>query len=283
MTYRREQVAGLTVGIWGDLDADPRPVLAIHGITGNHQAWKAVSESYGGAIIAPDLRGRGGSHQLPGPSSIERHAEDALAILDALGVEKAIVAGHSMGGFVASVLAHRNPARVERLVLVDGGIPFPPITDDVDKVMEALLGPALSRLEVTWPDRDAVHVFWKAHPALSDWNPFIEAYADYDVGDGDTDLRSRIAADHIRADGRDMHLGRAAKDAYADLPNQPFPAVFLHAERGLLNESAALYADPAKYDDHLAVVRLPGSNHYTILFQPQYAAAVARALENGAP
>ncbi|WP_170323586.1 alpha/beta hydrolase [Cryptosporangium phraense] len=280
MTYRLEQVAGLTVGVWGEPNGTP--VLAIHGITANHQSWKAIADAYDGQIIAPDLRGRGGSWELPGPSSMERHAEDALAVLDELGVEKAIIAGHSMGGFVASVLAHRHPERVERLVLVDGGIPFPPIEDDVDRVMEAILGPALSRLEITWPDREAVHLFWKAHPALSDWNSYVEAYVDYDVGDGETDLRSRIAPEIIRADGRDMHLGQAAKDAYADLPNQPFPAVFLHAERGLLNESTSLYGDPAKYEDHIAVERLPGSNHYTILFQPQYAAAVARALTNGA-
>jgi len=283
--YRRESVAvdggELAVGIWGDPAAEAHPVIAIHGITANHQCWSAVADRYDGAIIAPDLRGRGASDHLPGRGGMAGHAEDALSVLDAYGVDRAIVVGHSMGAFVASVLAHRHPERVHRLVLVDGGVPFPPITGDVDETMESILGPALARLTLTWPDRSAVHEFWRAHPALADWNSAIEAYVDYDVGlapgEDRGDLRSRVAEPVIRADGRDMHLGAAAKDAYAALPDAPFPAVFLHAERGLLNERVSLYPNPEEFTDHVAVERLPGSNHYTILFEPRYAAAVARA------
>ncbi|GAA3392187.1 alpha/beta hydrolase [Cryptosporangium minutisporangium] len=284
--YRRVQIAvdggELTVGVWGELSPERPPVLAIHGITANHVSWTEVARHHDGAILAPDLRGRGGSRHLPGPTGMAVHAADALAVLDVFGVDQAIVVGHSMGAFVASVFAHRFPERVRRLVLVDGGVPFPPITGDVDEAMDTILGPALARLKLTWPDRTAVHDFWRAHPALADWNDVIEAYVDYDVGEDGTGLRSRIAEPIIREDGRDLHLGAAAKDAYASLPGAKFPegAVFLHAERGLLDEPTPLYPDPEQLEDHIAVQRLPGSNHYTILFAPRFAAAVARAVEN---
>ena len=45
-------------------------------------------------------------------------------MLDHLQVDQAVVVGHSMGGFVAVVLAHHHPERVRRLVLIDGGLPL---------------------------------------------------------------------------------------------------------------------------------------------------------------
>ena len=52
-------------------------------------------------LIAPDLRGRGRSNTLPGPFGMTRHADDMAAVLDFLGVPRAVVVGHSMGGFVS--------------------------------------------------------------------------------------------------------------------------------------------------------------------------------------
>jgi pimeloyl-ACP methyl ester carboxylesterase len=59
-----------------------------------------------------------------GPVLLAAHGEDLVAVLDHAGVERATVVGHSMGGFVAAVAAHRHPERVERLVLVDGSLPL---------------------------------------------------------------------------------------------------------------------------------------------------------------
>src|SRR5918998_4160417 len=76
-------------------------VVAAHGITSNHRSWGVVAAALDGdvTLVAPDLRGRGRSNGLPGPYGIERHADDVAALLDHLEVERAVVAGHSMGGF----------------------------------------------------------------------------------------------------------------------------------------------------------------------------------------
>ena len=67
--------------------------------------------------------------------------DDVVAALDHLGVEKAQIVGHSMGAFVAAVVARRHPDRVSSLLLVDGGLPLelpPGVTlDDLDRIATA--------------------------------------------------------------------------------------------------------------------------------------------------
>jgi len=260
---------GLTVAIWGEL-ADGPPVLAVHGITASSMAWASVAAALDGPVVAPDLRGRGGSAGLGGPYGMAAHAQDCVAVLDALGVDRARVAGHSMGGFVAAVLAHRHPDRVARLVLVDGGAPLPPVQGDPDE----LLGPAAQRLRMRFPNREAYRDFWRAHPAFTDWSPAIESYVDYDLTEDGDELRSRVAEEAMKADFTDLHTGAAGREAWAAVPPG---TVFLRAERGLFDEPTPLYPDP----DALAGVRVrtvPDSNHYTILFGANGVTAVADAL-----
>jgi pimeloyl-ACP methyl ester carboxylesterase len=69
-------------------------------------------------VLAPDLPGFGGE-PAPPPHSIDRYADALVALLDARGVERAVVCGLSMGGYVALALWRRHPARVRALVLAD--------------------------------------------------------------------------------------------------------------------------------------------------------------------
>jgi lipase len=270
-TVSRLSVPGgeLTVGQWGSLTDEP-PVLAIHGITANHLAWGMVAPLVPGPVVAPDLRGRGGSGTLPGPYGMAAHAADCVAVLDTLEVERAVVVGHSMGGFVAAVLAHRYPSRVARLVLVDGGAPLPPL-DGVD--IETALGPAVQRLAMRFASRAEYRDFWRKHPSFADWNPAIESYVDYDLTGGQPELRSRVNGDAVRTDFVDLHTGADPRAAYEALPPD---TVFLRAERGLFDEPTALYPDPEAIG--LTVTTVPGTNHYTILLGDTGAHAVAAAL-----
>jgi 3-oxoadipate enol-lactonase len=75
----------------------------------------------GWRFVAPDLRGFGQSD--PGgtdqPASVDDYADDVAALLDALEIDRAVVAGLSMGGYAAFALLRRQPARVSALVLAD--------------------------------------------------------------------------------------------------------------------------------------------------------------------
>ena len=102
-------------------------VVAVHGITANHRIFALLAEALPRhRLLAPDLRGRGASRSLPGPWGIDRHAEDVAGLITASAPGPVVLVGHSMGGFVAAALVRRFPDLVSGLVLVDGGLPFPP-------------------------------------------------------------------------------------------------------------------------------------------------------------
>jgi pimeloyl-ACP methyl ester carboxylesterase len=97
------------------------PLLLIHGYPSNATAWRAVAERLAGdfATIAPDMVGFGLSTRRPrGPIDGVAYADRVAALLDALEIPRAHVAGLSWGGSIAQRLAVRHPDRVERLVLV---------------------------------------------------------------------------------------------------------------------------------------------------------------------
>src|SRR5687767_554152 len=91
-------VAGgdLRVARWG---SEGPAILVLHGITASHMSWPYVARELSdeARFIAPDLRGRGGSRDLPGPYGMGAHADDCIAVLDHLGIDKAVILGHSMG------------------------------------------------------------------------------------------------------------------------------------------------------------------------------------------
>ncbi|MCC6336381.1 MAG: alpha/beta fold hydrolase [Myxococcales bacterium] len=98
-----------------------RPVLLLHGFPFTSESfWPQLGAPPSGfRLIVPDHRGFGMSEPAPGPATMEALAEDALALLDALGVPQAVVGGVSMGGYVAIALTRRDPGRVKALVLMD--------------------------------------------------------------------------------------------------------------------------------------------------------------------
>jgi pimeloyl-ACP methyl ester carboxylesterase len=97
------------------------PLLLLHGFpfTSESFAPQLVAPPPGARLIAPDLRGFGQSPAGPGTATMEDLADDALALLDTLGIGQAIVGGVSMGGYVALALLRRDPSRVAGLALLD--------------------------------------------------------------------------------------------------------------------------------------------------------------------
>ena len=105
------------------LDVDDRGVgdaiVLLHGFPLTREIWNeqadALSKTH--RVVRPDLRGMGRSTASRGPYLMEALAGDIAAALDALGIERATLVGHSLGGYVALAFARMYVERVERLAL----------------------------------------------------------------------------------------------------------------------------------------------------------------------
>jgi pimeloyl-ACP methyl ester carboxylesterase len=96
-----------------------KPLLLLHGYTDTSRSWTLVAPwLLTHRLLIPDQRGHGASGKPDCCYSLSAFAYDARLFMDALGVEKAAVAGHSMGSMVAMTLAAEHPERVTRLVLI---------------------------------------------------------------------------------------------------------------------------------------------------------------------
>ncbi len=262
-------------------------VLAAHGITGSGVSWNIVRDQLADYVtfIAPDLRGRGEAASWGPPYGMAQHAADLVALLDDREITEAVtVAGHSMGGFVAVVLAHLHPDRVKNLVLVDGGLPITPQAPDpalvdIDQILTAVIGPAIARLSMTFESREAYRDFWKAHPSFAgdQWNDYVEEYVDYDLVGAEPELRSRVSADAVKGDATDLFATSTLFDAIAALAK---PAVLLRAERGMMNDPTPLVGDALvqQYPQVKDLGFVADTNHYTIALSDHGARAIADAI-----
>jgi lipase len=274
----------LRVLLWGN---GKRVAVAVHGITASAMCWQAVARHMppDWTLAAPDLRGRGHSRELPGPFGLDRHARDVTAVLRHFG-GRPVLAGHSMGAFVALLARDAHPDLVRRLVLVDGGLPLPvPDGADTDALLDATLGPAMARLGQTFADTEAYLDFWRAHPALAGhWTPDVEAYIRYDLIGEPGQLRSRAVEEAIRADGREVLAEKPFADALSRLTK---PTPLLTAPAGLFGQPPGLLPAEliAAWQERAPALRpqtVPDTNHYTIVFEREAAAVVSQAIRAAA-
>jgi pimeloyl-ACP methyl ester carboxylesterase len=102
------------------------PLLLLHGWPQHFWCWRRVVPLLAGdfRLICPDLRGFGWSDAPGRGYDNETFATDAVALLDALGIERAGLIGHDWGGFSSFLVALRHPGRVERLLALSTPIPW---------------------------------------------------------------------------------------------------------------------------------------------------------------
>jgi pimeloyl-ACP methyl ester carboxylesterase len=102
---------------------DGPPVVLIHGMVNSSRHWEAVAlrlaERY--MVFAPDLIGHGDSATPRGDYSLGAHAASIRDLLAVIGIDRATLVGHSLGGGVAMQFFYQFPQRTERLVLVSSG------------------------------------------------------------------------------------------------------------------------------------------------------------------
>jgi pimeloyl-ACP methyl ester carboxylesterase len=233
--------------------------------------------------VAVDLRGRGQSDWPPAgfdPASpaagytMAEHAADVVGLLDALGLRRVVLVGHSFGGMLALYLAANHPQRFPRLVVLDAGIAAaaPAIRD--------LLRPMLARLGAEVPSWDAYLEAVRQLPYLRDrWEPGLERYFRSYVRIGpDGKVRQLVKPEAILAAMEGILIENwetiiaaihqpvlliNAMDPYGPAGSEPF----------LLREQAMTTVAALEYGSYLAVA----GNHITLIFGHN-ARAVAAAI-----
>lgn len=101
-------------------------MVLLHALGDDAMTWAEVTAAFADSwrVYALDLRGHGRSDH-PGFYSFELMRDDVRGFLDALGLRRATLIGHSMGGLVAYLLAEQHPHLIDRLVIEDAPVPVP--------------------------------------------------------------------------------------------------------------------------------------------------------------
>src|SRR5437868_8684676 len=99
------------------------PVVLIHGMVNSSKHWEGVARRLATdyTVIAPDLIGHGDSATPRGDYSLGAHAAVIRDLLAVIGIERATIVGHSLGGGIAMQFFYQFPQRTERLILVSSG------------------------------------------------------------------------------------------------------------------------------------------------------------------
>ena len=261
----------------------PDPVVCLHGITAQHRAFNAAARYLGPSLglVGVDLRGRGDSDKPESGYSLEAHAADVVRVLDHLGLQSAVLTGHSMGAFVALKTALLFPERVRALVLLDGGWPrveSPPreMTEEEKQDASALeegLARAFKRLDMTFESPEAYLDFWfpDQNLKMEDLPPDLADYYLYDLGEienGYNPKASRVAAEE------DSPSVSSTSPTAEEMRGVACPVALVRASQGFFPGSDPLISDEtrdvmAESLDIRTEILLEGANHYTMLW-PEY-------------
>ena len=95
------------------------PLLFLNSVAADHRMWDRVRDLLPNPTVAYDARGHGASSTVPGDATVGDFGRDALAVMDSLGLERAVLCGLSLGGIAAMWVAAQAPERVAALILAN--------------------------------------------------------------------------------------------------------------------------------------------------------------------
>jgi pimeloyl-ACP methyl ester carboxylesterase len=256
-----------------------RAVLLIHGITGTHVYLDDLARRLADAgwyAVVPDLRGRGLSEKPAHGYGIPIHADDMLGLLDALGLARAHLVGHSLGAQIALYLAAIYSERVGRIVLGDGGGAVPP---DAQQTIRS----SVNRLGTVFPSIDAyLDALRKAAPFP--WSDMWERYYRYDAQTlADGSVTSRMSRSTFDEEWAALMATRTEALA-GDVKT---PTLIVRAGQGTRgpDEGFILPAEEAEEmrqaipGSRLVVV--PDTNHYTVVLAEPFIRETLAFLSGG--
>lgn len=250
---------------WGA--SSPDCILGIHGLTANCRHMAVVSEHLaktGRYVLAYDVRGRGESSGTETPSTMRRHAEDAVKIIDSLPVQRVILAGHSMGAFIGAIAAGMTD-KIVGLILLDGGGLL--TREDAEKLI-----PALARIEKTFSGvEEYVEAVKPGYATLGLlWNRYIEAAARHEIGPWKDGLfKYKGDPERIKEDLLDI---ASSYDHQAIFSKVSCPILLVHAKGGM-GAGPSLYSEASydvtrKHAKNMEFYQTP-ANHYTMMLEHQ--------------
>lgn len=222
-----------------------RPVVCLHGVTAAGSRFRRLAEQRLGRfrVLAFDLRGHGDSEWEP-PWTFETLVGDVLETLDALGLDRVALVGHSLGGRLILELAELAPERLERAALLDPAIQLLPHV--------ALDQAEGQRREVVYASLD------EAVQERLTWNPAAPRKL---VEEALADELDKLSDGRVRY----RYCRAAAVSIYGELAGPPpaaetltVPTLLLYApEYGLVHESQ-VEAYRGALGEELRVVQVPG-------------------------
>lgn len=195
------------------------PLLLLAGQSNDHRWWDATRPDFEDAYttITLDWRGTGASGKPDAPYSTRGFAADAVAVLDALGIERAHVYGTSMGGRTAQWVAADHPERVNALILGCTSPGGPHALERDASVRKALIQ----------PDRAAAGRFLLELMYTPEW---LAAHHGPYFTVGDPDMPGYAQRRHLAAS--------AGHDAWDALPSIAAPTLVLHGTDDVFNPAA---------------------------------------------
>ena len=249
------------------------PVLLLHGWPQHHRMWRRVigrlRESH--RLIAPDLRGFGWT-DAPGEGYDPlTFASDQIALLDALGIERADVIGHDWGGFTAFMLGIAHPERIGSIVACSTPHPWPPL--------------GLQGLDQLWRSWYAFLNASPAGPALMRRGFARGRLLRGNVGEpfGPEDVDAYAAP--LSAPSR-VHVTQALYRSYVsssltaargrfEVARLTVPALLLFGRRDVMISHRLISDGYQGHADRLEVELVPGAGHFLVDEKPDLVAARA--------
>jgi pimeloyl-ACP methyl ester carboxylesterase len=190
------------------------PLVLLHGYPLDHHLWDEVlpllEDTFD--LIVPDLRGFGESTTVDAPFTMDDYASDIARLLDMLGIQKAAIVGHSMGGYVALAFARLYPKRVRGLGLVSSQV----LADPSDRKE----GRYKSAADV---EQNGIGSVVEAMTAKFTSDPRLQAFAR-------TSMEKQKPAAYIGA----LKAMAERMDSTSLLPSFTFPVVLIHGDADAL-------------------------------------------------
>ena len=255
----------INLAVW---EGGGKPILCIHGITANCRCWDTLAESLTPEyhVMALDLRGRGQSDKPSNGYALEYHLQDINCLLDDLGLERAVIMGHSLGAFIGLAFAAEYSERVDRLILVDGGGDLS--KGQMEKVFVGIK-PALDRLGQVFPSAEAYLKKMSTAPYIQPWSAVTETYYRYEIEAVEGGVKTNIAPANIEEEAENIRK----VDCAPYYPRIKSEVLILRAPNGLLSQDDILLPEDVidrmiQEIPHVRRFDVEGMNHYGIVFQP---------------